>query len=586
MTTAGHNSTRRTPAHHRSGFTLLEALVAIGAVALVAVGLAQIFRAVGDTVSGGRSASRLNTYAALIENQMRRDFERMTRDGFLVIRNQWVDGVDGSPDGLYRVNDPSDRVLLHAEDLSPRGRRVDEIVFFARGEFTSAREPVDPNVVVKADAARIYYGHGQARPENLTAGSPYLDPRPDDFNATGAFLGFEPPPGNRNPNQFASEWTLLRHALLLTQPRVTAADEVKSTLFGLPPQSAAGRRIFGDKEAQIGLQPAAASIFRAINRTFPVTMDPADYLRPESPRARPLIASGLIDIATTDLEEIRNWVVASEDPPRRVTPGALTVLPKPKGQFGIVPDSTSRAGETNDLDRMHLWMSDAFPAESQFFPFPGFAPSNPDPIGTRMRYEPEAVDLVAALSASNQNALKPAASRADKLMLTTANFLPRCSEFIVEYSFGQVYDNGEIVWLGLPRYGDTNGDGVVNPNTDDPVVQFYPAVDRDNSDLFLEIPFRTIAGQVARHRVSQRLIYGERPVIDQATLTSYFGYADPTFNPDRGTAGPSTDDAAESVMPWAWPTMIRVTITLSDPVDPSIEQTFQYIFNTPQANKR
>src|SRR4051812_43692171 len=86
-----------------TGFTLIEIVVAVGAVALVAVGLASIFDSVGKTVTGGRRLSVLNTYGSLIESQMRRDFEAMTRDGFLVIRQQWVDS-GATPDGV--ITDP------------------------------------------------------------------------------------------------------------------------------------------------------------------------------------------------------------------------------------------------------------------------------------------------------------------------------------------------------------------------------------------------------------------------------------------------------------------------------------------------
>lgn len=61
---------------------------------------------------------------------------------------------------------------------------------------------------------------------------------------------------------------------------------------------------------------------------------------------------------------------------------------------------------------------------------------------------------------------------------------------------------------------------------------------------------------------------------DQSSLVSYFGYYDPTFAPDVTSGDPPS-------LPWPWPKMIRVTFTLTDPNDPSIEQSFQYVFNVP-----
>ena len=145
------------------GFTLLEMIVAVAAVALVAVGLASIFDAVGKTVSGGKRVSLLNQYAGLIENQMRRDFSEISRDGFLVVRQQFVDTRPGPPatasssrKGQTPTSSPSRR------GHEPRPRRADEIIFFVRGNYQSARQPISPDLVVTSDTAMIYYGHGQS----------------------------------------------------------------------------------------------------------------------------------------------------------------------------------------------------------------------------------------------------------------------------------------------------------------------------------------------------------------------------------------------------------------------------------------
>ena len=86
-----------------SGFTLMEMLVAVAAVAVVSVGLAAIFDSVGKTVSGGKRVSLLNTYAGLMESRLRRDFDHMTREGFLTIRQQWVQGPGTTTDAQGRL---------------------------------------------------------------------------------------------------------------------------------------------------------------------------------------------------------------------------------------------------------------------------------------------------------------------------------------------------------------------------------------------------------------------------------------------------------------------------------------------------
>ena len=257
----------------RSGFTLIEIMVAVGAIALVAVGLASIFDAVGKTVSGGRRTSSLSRYATLLESQMRHDFDGMTRDGFLVIRQQWTDGVGTpggvSPDGLFDPGDASDQVPLYPDDPAPRGRRIDEILFFSSsgpdGElFRTRNQSVVPGVTVTSETAMIYLGHGQ--PRRVDAGVPYVDPRIDDLNADGATIlgaadALGTPPEDRNPNRFASNWILTRRATLLVPLESAPIPFNVGTTppLGLRPNQVA------NQDGQVGLLPAAASIFRSYN---------------------------------------------------------------------------------------------------------------------------------------------------------------------------------------------------------------------------------------------------------------------------------------------------------------------------------
>ena len=55
------------PKVQQKGFTLVEVLIAVGAVSLIAIGLARVFSATGETVRAGRRLSNLNEYASLIE---------------------------------------------------------------------------------------------------------------------------------------------------------------------------------------------------------------------------------------------------------------------------------------------------------------------------------------------------------------------------------------------------------------------------------------------------------------------------------------------------------------------------------------
>ncbi|MFN5959640.1 MAG: type II secretion system protein J, partial [Planctomyces sp.] len=68
----------------RRAFTLMELTIALVSVALLAVGIAQIFRATGQTVSQGKRLSTLTSTAAALERQLASALASMTRDGVRV----------------------------------------------------------------------------------------------------------------------------------------------------------------------------------------------------------------------------------------------------------------------------------------------------------------------------------------------------------------------------------------------------------------------------------------------------------------------------------------------------------------------
>lgn len=716
-------------------FTLLEVIVAVAAAALVAVGLASIFDAVGKTVSGGKRVSLLNQYAGLIENQMRKDFSEMTRDGFLVIRQQNIDGAQVS-----------------AGDENPRARRADEIIFFARGEFETSRAPVHPEAVVTSDTAMIYYGHGQRRrpgamftpPGGTPDAGVYFQPRTDDTNEDpDAVLGST---AGDNPNRYAGDWTLLRKQVLLVKPDSGQARSIPSAVSFVnangqirrlspdpsdtPPPTANELSRIANSEWQIALQPVARSVFRSLNRYFPSNRSGS----PEAPLdnanlwfrdpKRSLLSSGLVDIAATDLAEIksvvqglgmgwddgaREFLAQPEGLPRAFSPlaGASPEIylsdyirpfswshpfPTPI-QTPAVPAPS--ALPTSSVETMQVWMNDAFPTEAAGGPRWGAtnALRTWDPPGMRPRSELEPVDLLSVIAGQLQTAARQGATdgvqaayeRADQLMLISSNFLPRCSEFAVDWSFGQIDpDTNELIWHGPATRYDSNADGAVD-GTDEFALLPYPfnahaptpdpdayhtpgtvisaedsgwhrvAVPRlpygPPTDIFgapspaKPYPYMDRLPhhkQFYDHVVSDRLIYGYRAwVLNEpapAVLTSYFGFADPTYKQDiveiqnlatynrlsgsdfaenpsnppdflsdgRLTPGMQVDrsgngfvgttngstislgdldlelipgEPAPASIPWAWPKMARVTITLSDTLDPTIESTFQFVFN-------
>lgn len=618
----------------RRGFTLLEILVALGAVVVVAVGLATIFRSVGDTVSAGRRLSRINQVSKLLEQQLRADFESMTRDGFLVIRQQYADrDADGI---LRRTGASADTIPLFADQEADRQRlrRVDEVLFFRKGTFRSQRAPLgDESWRTASNEAMLYYGHGQRRREDDTDN--VVEPKLNDLNHQGAQaddvrLGNQTP---GNPNAVASSWSLLRNVTLLVPPSTSEGVLPTGAIYDIAANEV---NVKADKECQIAGQPAAASIFRGINRgagpetpsnDFPFgslreyvwLSDNAqigrNYQQALGPdfSASPSLASGLVDVATTSLAEIRSQVLGYADlrtqavglQPIALMPGEVApdfLPPTSSFSFSLVADATqvqpARPNPYESLDYMHGWMSNAFPGRaaaqsgSEQFSLDDVGLSQDDVPGTRPRYTPTAerlYDLLALAPNSPAESRSLANLLADRRMLQSSILLSNCTEFIVEWSFGESDPDGSYtgvegttLWYG-PR--ERTGNNVL-PR--DGVMGYYLYNNNPGEVGYVGTNVLQRDGQFTNrhHPVSPRLIYGHEVSDEDGQAigaTSYFGYVDPTFDADQTGDGDANDDgdAASTTLPWRWPSLLRVRVTIADPIDPSIETSFEYVFAVP-----
>jgi len=678
-------------------FTLIEVVVAVGVLAIVTLVIAAVFDSVGETVSAGTRISNLNRRAAQLERVMRQDFRRIARnEGFLVIRNEyaqvtWDDELD------------NDEVALFPGENSPRLRRIDELMFFASGEFETAREPLHPDFIARAGEARIYYGHGQAFPAegNFAADSelaaraarPMLDERNGGIDLSGARLGERPEAdaGFTNPNEFASDWSLLRHVTLLVPE-----DELSGTLpprvFHLQPGNEPGGG--GDADPmdvarvrnhtrQVALQPAAHSIFGTLallepdlpseivgngapNQTgirpagvdsirsgMTRVTDPlgAGYSEPDAPR---LFTSGLVDIAVTSVEDIREVVespylidttVSNADPrvPLPLSRERFDGNPDTDdseqgfaysvdGLAGALPDFTfhtfrtlhdpagpaaptrSETPETSD-DRadgiaddrgdqvQQQWMIESLPT----IPFRPGALSGQS--GSRMRYAQEPPRLIVGQRDGDEQRLLDAIESADQEMLRASVFLPGCSEFIVEWTYGVIDDDpdsptfGQPIWYGLQRFEDADDDGTFDPPGERLIAA--PSIEDDP----FEDAGTPLLDEPGEFRVPSELLdpvdlleeqFGSFPAIDRRlddlcrvfpTGGDYFEPGEAPFQewvfgqvdsaPRGGNPVSISGGTARSnneTKPWPWPTAIRVTLRLVDPEDETIEATHQATF--------
>ncbi|MDX2116939.1 MAG: type II secretion system protein [Planctomycetota bacterium] len=597
------------------GFTLLEVVVAIGAVAIVTVGLAALFQTIGRTVSIGKKLNLSNSYAVLLEQQMRRDVAAMTRDGFLIIRNQAAMGgssgaANGSAGGREQL-----RVRVWSDDPYPRPRRVDEIMFFARGEFQSQRPPLNPGLQATSDTARIYYGHGvRGRSDG---GANYATPDVDTELTPGSgnasfLLGVD---DARNPDRFAADWTLLRHVTLLV-PKQQPPRELPRTgwsAIGINPAIVndpnAAPAYLADSIWQVALQPAASSIFFPIARSYGPTGLNVNTMRAPSTtnQPRPMFASGLVDIAVTDLNEVRNWVL---DLAKNPTAFDSQRNGPQETDFDLSFKADSQNINNSDLQYMQRWMLAAMPTASDARFNSGTLVNSNEP-GQRIRYEDIGPNLLTGLrdatvdsngvvSARGTSKLALAVERSDQLTLSAFRFLPRCSEFIVEWSFGEANPStGETVWYGSrANTSELPSDPSINLAAWNADIEFKRYENATYTPWRNSIPDQkdvsTDADQANRHAIQPSLIYSNPgsgfpglPPRNTDPHTAIFGYVDPTYvNKAKNSVSVAIPVRNEqrnfpASLPCPWPKLIRVTATINDAVDPSQSESFQFVFELP-----
>lgn len=707
-------SARQRP-QRRAGFTLLEILVAVAAVAIIATGLAAIFDSVGKTVTSGRRVSRINQYGRLLEQQLRNDFTKMTRDGFLVIRQQFADanGTNDfeSPTGA----NPGDAVALYEDQPRVntdrpadqwRPRRVDEILFFKRGDAASSRVSIGQAGWEQPSSkeSMIYYGHGMRMKPDAdevdSNASPYTNPKVNETNSIARnastptakhLLGYREDPNEpdqeSNPNVYASKWILLRKQTVLIPPSVTKKNPPAA--FGFPyiaPPNDPDVHL-RDYDCQVGGQPAAPSVFRSLNRLYTPNFDttiPGSYATLDthlwySPSAAgnyvtdtggPLLSSGVVDIATTSLAEIQSMVMgyAHTDPnspgapPFARIPGAFTLgngrsnanINNPSGVF--VPSiaefsptlsvplpyritnpadwttPTARPGiaDWEAVDYMHAWMDNAFPTRASAHGGPSNYPTDSDAFDTDLEYAnedrgvrirceefaPELLKKLVPAPGLSADAQRYAFyEQADLAALSASNLVVGCSEFTVDWTLGGVVaDPGQVVW-----YGPQTPCGFFQFNTNcGPRISSTVYVTDDTTNPSSSPT--SVRGGRAAYPYTERLIYGYDAESYRNTagndyplsVSSFFGYIDPTYTRDvdrdgiiepgeisdepmvwddlNGNnlvdPGEMANNPSPSSRRWIWPTMIRVRVTIADPVDPSIESTFEYVFDVPDDRAR
>lgn len=221
---------------NRRAFTLTELLVAVVVLLVVIVAVGRVFSTVSKVTQVGQATASFLQSAPAIERQIRRDVERLTREGFLVIRNMRV------RNDVNRPTAGATAIPLLDPTLAPGAYlRADQLLFFAQGidaskAFTGTDTLSGTGGNQRAAISRVYIGHAfQVRgapqltdPTGFNDGtllSPWAWDAPGDPQLE---LATWPNGGNqgliKGAQPRATEWILARHRTLL-------ADDGGSPLF-------------------------------------------------------------------------------------------------------------------------------------------------------------------------------------------------------------------------------------------------------------------------------------------------------------------------------------------------------------------
>ncbi len=232
MTMTTHNPMKR----NGRGFTLSEMLVAVGLVALLTVGIGQVFQNISRLVGTGAAVAEVDQRARLIENLLRGDFETvgaLRPEEYVVVIRQ------AETEPVYTTREERDLDLregLTRNDADSRAfsRRIDELAIItastgAEGALSYQFNGPEGGNEVRAGWVRLYYGHG-LRPAPDLEYDPRADRIPQRYMVPDGYFGQEP--GDRNTrdigananggdvsawglNEFAGNWIMARQPLLL-----------------------------------------------------------------------------------------------------------------------------------------------------------------------------------------------------------------------------------------------------------------------------------------------------------------------------------------------------------------------------------
>jgi len=341
----------------RRAFTVVELLIAVVVMLAVIIATSKIFNTASKVSSTGEANADVLQQGTVIEEQMRRDLERLCRDGYMAIQCVAV------RNDVNRVISPSPPLTSPAPLLNPQLPddaivRCDQIVFFTAGTETSARWAGPGDLISggggqQSRGARVYYGHGvqfPSLPNDPTGNPPGSDPSsvvkpiitgvspaPSGVKQVVPWTWFDPliyqlgwqygtttqtaAPRVLANQPEARQWVLVRKSVLLADDggRPIYYPEPSDLNVAAKQGPSSAPSIFGDRSytGAAGSDPSYFQEMRDRNRiSLSTNLIPS-----------PVMQSGWVDVAASDFGKIRREISPTLrlQTPLQIGGGAVTL---------------------------------------------------------------------------------------------------------------------------------------------------------------------------------------------------------------------------------------------------------------------
>lgn len=475
------------------GFTLVELMISVALVLVLILGINEVFRLTSDTIGAGQALSNSLRDQRAARTVLEDDFANAAPDSpVFIITNQAVSAFRDRADEQSAL-DPADPTRIDrnrdnaytagTDDVSPanpgqRVHRIDTVTFFTRkpvrrqgGNYlqnTATGDLEGFDLVGSTASAEAFVSYGHLRlPDN--AATEWFDPAQPDLVVGGITR-------RNDNNRYAVQFMLGRRATVLS-PFVGGGESVWQAAIasGAPLNLSPLSMATGTRASTTGVDVTGGRLVVASSAGGTTVANTRAGSSPGQPWSNPRVWDGRVDLAQTSISDFARIL---GDYTRDVTFSGTSYNTQLNSGRWFLPASPMNFGGSD-----HQYQRETRPNQTTA-PQTLVYRTEADPYGSR------------TFSASNNRLV-------DTLGRTSSVFLPRCTQFIVEYAgdfitqdnrvligaaansdYGRatavapdgeidyVVHNGQrrIRWYGMPRYTNS-GDATASGTYTGPVVR-------------------------------------------------------------------------------------------------------------------